>query len=106
MSEQTTISATGGKKYLIGDKEVQLAPPTPRRLSSFLKTACIDDTNSIADKEQHAAIGMKLFQVQIEPIKLKQMMDVCLLNNIEVDWFDVDSRIIMEIISDFFSQFK
>lgn len=85
---------------------MQLAPPTPRRLSSFLKTAGIDDPNAIADKEQHAAIGIKLFQVQISPDKLKEMMDVCLLDNAGVDWFDVDSRIIMEIISDFFSQFK
>jgi hypothetical protein len=94
------------KKYNIGDKEVQLAPPTPRRLSSFLKTAGIDDPNTIADKEQHAAIGMKLFQVQIEPDKLKAMMNVCIQDDANVDWYDVDSRAIMEIISDFFSQFS
>lgn len=107
MSEQTTSPASGGKKYTIGDKEVQLAPPTPSRVSKILKLSGFSSfSETIQDNERRNAFAGFLFDVQLNETKLTEMMSHCANNSDGINWQDTDSRIIMGIITDFFIQLQ
>jgi len=94
------------KKYNFGNHELTLATPTPRKLSAFLGATEIE-LSDIATREKQTELGMKLFKIQTDADKIKKLMEVCLIScPDDIEWLDVDSRSILEVITDFFSQFK
>ncbi|MDI6804904.1 MAG: hypothetical protein QME58_13880 [Bacteroidota bacterium] len=93
-------------KYTIGDKEVQLAPPVPNRLQKFLLIAGIEDLTVIGNEARHQEFAIKLLASVTTPEKAGQMMNACLQPHSGFDWDNVDSRIMLTIATDFFSQLK
>jgi hypothetical protein len=95
------------KNYTVGDKEVQLAPPTPARVSKILKLSGFSSfSETIQNDEKRNAFAGFLFDVQLDETKLAEMMSHCSLNSDGINWQDIDTRIIMGIITDFFSQLQ
>ncbi len=92
------------KKYKIGDKEVQLAPPTPMRVAEYLRLTGIKSFSELQNIETQGSLATFVLDLQVKHDMLMLIMQVCVLDPGEIDWLNVDSRIISQIVTDFFGQ--
>ncbi|MEW6060358.1 MAG: hypothetical protein AB1600_00315 [Bacteroidota bacterium] len=93
------------KTYTIQGRRFTLAEVTPKRFAAYSTMLGISDFEELQKPETQKKLNAAALNIFKSPIQVKEMMSICLREDVlELSFDDFPATIFNEVMNDFFSQ--